>query len=445
MVNVSNVTLQNIKLINCMKHQVTYFNSAYTYDRLSIPSFSKVTNYHTSVFLYNSSSVTVLDMNIIATVMTNFTAVLIVNTQGDSKIINIKVKTSSFKCTIQIRGLVAYYSNGIFNAESKLTITNFHYNNTYNTVCESLFNCIVVLLFRNNKCNSKQDIHRIEFLQVHIQNSIFSNLKNSSILCYYGQGDSCRRTVMLTNNTFSNNTGHPQLNMFYIVIDSLTPFSNIYSMHKNIYKRRSLRNDISCIFTRNINIEAIIYIRPPTTNVVIGYISIGRSTFHKNINTSFIKVRKESWNIFYITTYLILSAVNVSCNEHDDGDNLILITNGQMLFFSSVFLKHNKYYENIISLQSSILVCRQYTEISGNYARYILKAQSNTLLFMTVFVTINISNNVVYKTTQQVSALEKHTVPICPLQITKQTDISTVKQHRNDIQSFTNRNYFIFQ
>ena len=236
MVNVSNVTLQNIKLINCMKHHGDYFNVTYFVSSSRYPSFSKVTNYDTSLFVYNSSSVTVHDMNIIATVMTNFTTVLIVNTQGDSKISNIKVKTSSFKCTIQISGLVAYYSDGIFNAESKLTITNFHYyNNTYNTVCESLFNCIMVLLFWNNTCNSKKDIHRIEFLQVHIQNSIFSNLKNSSILCYYGQSDSCRRTVMITNNTFSNNTGHPQLNMFYIVIDSLTPFSNIYSMHKNIY------------------------------------------------------------------------------------------------------------------------------------------------------------------------------------------------------------------
>ena len=299
MVNVSNVTLQNMKLINCMKHHNDYFNVTFLVSSLRYPYFSKITNYHTSVFIYNSSSVTVHDMNIIATVMTNFTAILIVNTQGDSKISNIKVKTSSFKCTIQIRGLVAYYSEGIFNAESKLTITNFHYNNTYNTVCESLFNCIVVLLFWNNTCNSKKDIHRIEFLQVHIQNSIFNNLKNSSILCYYGQGDSCRRTVMVTNSTFSNNTGHPQLNMFYIVLDSLTSFLDIYLMQPKIYKRRSLRNDIkfsSCIFTRNINIEAIIYIRPPTTDAIIGYISISRSTFHKNINTSFIKVRKESWN-----------------------------------------------------------------------------------------------------------------------------------------------------
>ena len=111
--------------------------------------------------------------------------------------------------------------------------------------------------------------------------------------------------------------------------------------------------------------ETIIYVRPPTMHMISGYITISRSTFHKNINTSFIKVGnlKESWNIFYITIYLTLIAVNVSCNEHDEGDNLILITNGRMLFYKSVFLKHNKYYENIISLRSSMLVFKHYTEI----------------------------------------------------------------------------------
>ena len=194
-VNVSNVTLQNIKLINCMKHHNNYFNvtlsSQHMYATHSIPSFSKVIKYDASVFLYNSSSVTLHSMNIIVTVMTNFTAILILNTQGDSKIINIKMKTNSFDCTtysndpVQICGLVAYYSNGIFKAKSKLTITNLYYNNTYNTPCKNHFHHIVVLLFLHNKCKKGAYGNKL-YLQVHIQNSIFSNLKNSSVLCYYG-------------------------------------------------------------------------------------------------------------------------------------------------------------------------------------------------------------------------------------------------------------------
>ena len=72
---------------------------------------------------------------------------------------------------------------------------------------------------------------------------------------------------MITNSTFSNNTGHPQMNMFYIVLNSLSSFSYIYSLKMDT-RYRSLLSEIKfsdCIFTRNINMEAIIYIRPPTT------------------------------------------------------------------------------------------------------------------------------------------------------------------------------------
>ena len=420
-VNVCNVTLHNIKLINCTKHHKDYFNVTYFNSGHSVPSFSNITVYHTSVLLYNSSSVTICNMSISATVMTNFTAILTVNTQGDSKIVDVKVQINSFNCTtfsshpVQISGLVAYYSGGIFKAESKITITNFYYNNNYNS-CGNHFYCVLVLIFlRKNKCNQKE-------LVFHIQNSTFSNLNYSSVLCYYGEADNvgdyaCSRTIKIENSVFSNNTGHPQLNMFYIVLNSLSSRYNILLM--NIHKEKSLRNSIKfkkCTFTRNSNMEAIIYVRPLTKYNIIGYIAVSKSTFYKNKNTNFIEVKKESRNILYVTTYLILHFVNVSCNEHDDGDNLILITNGQIVFLKSVVFTQNSYYENIINLQSSLIMFNHYTEISSNYARHIVKAQSSSFLFIHVFSTVNISHNVVYKTIKQVSTLEKHAVPICPLQ-----------------------------
>ena len=258
-VNVSNVTLHNIKLINCIKHHKDYFNVTYLLNSLYAtlglpsPSFSKITDYHTSVFLYNSSSITICNMKIIATVMTNFTAILIVNTQDDSKVINIKVQINSFNCTtfsshpVQISGLVAYYSGGIYKTNSKLMITNFYYyNNTYNS-CGNHFYCIVVLLFlQNNTCIANTD----DSLEVLIQNSVFRNFKNSSVLCYYGEADrhtvaACRRRVIIENSTFFNNTGHSQLNMFHIVLDSLSPYNNLLL---NMCKQKSLHNTIQFSF-----------------------------------------------------------------------------------------------------------------------------------------------------------------------------------------------------
>ena len=428
-VNVRNITLHNIKLINCIKHHKDYFNVTYLlnsmYARIPSPSFSKITDYHTSVFLYNSSSVTICNMKIIATVMTNFTAILIVNTQDDSEIINIKLQincTSFSSHAVQISGLVAYYRGGIYKAKSKLMITNFYYNSNYNS-CRDHFYCVVVLLFlQNNTCiTNKKNVYIHGSLEVLIQNSVFRNFKNSSVLCYYGEADgytvaACDRRVIIRNSTFFNNTGHPQLNMFHIVLDSSSSYH--HHLFVNMRKEKSLHNIIkfsNCIFTRNINMEAIIYVRPSTTYTIIGSIMIRESTFYKNKKTNFIKVNSES-QIFYVTTYFILNIVNVSCNEHDDGDSLIHITNGRILLYKFVFLNQNRYYENIISLQSSMLVFRYYTEISDNYARHIVKSQSSSFLFMDVFTTVNISHNVVYKTTKQVSALEKQAVPICPLQ-----------------------------
>ena len=87
--NANNIEFQNINLINCIQDHKGYFNSSYfdTYYTRDYRSFSKVTNYYTSLFLYNSSSVITYNININATVNTNFTAILIVNVKDVSKMI----------------------------------------------------------------------------------------------------------------------------------------------------------------------------------------------------------------------------------------------------------------------------------------------------------------------------------------------------------------------
>ena len=60
-------------------------------------------------------------------------------------------------------------------------------------------------------------------MPVHIQNSVFNNFKNSSVLCYYGEADGkynieFSRKVIIKNSTFSR---HSKLNLFYIVLKSI--------------------------------------------------------------------------------------------------------------------------------------------------------------------------------------------------------------------------------
>ena len=96
-------------------------------------------------------------------------------------------------------------------------------------------------------------------------------------------------------------------------------------------------------------------------------------------------------------------------------DSLILITNG-ITTLRYVYFNQNRYYRNLISLQSSMLLFQGYTEITNNYARHVIKAHSKSFLFINISVTVNISCNVVYKTVKLVSTSEKNAVPICPLQ-----------------------------
>ena len=64
-----------------------------------------------------------------------------------------------------------------------------------------------------------------------------------------------------------------------------------------------------------------------------------------------------------------------------------------------------------------MLFLKEYNEISSNQAKHIVKAQSNSFIFIQYLATVNISHNVVYKVIKQVSALEKHAIPICPIQV----------------------------
>ena len=77
--NANDTKILNISLINCAKNCKDYFNVTFF-----IP-FSKVTDYYTSLLLYNSSYVIIYNMNINVTVDTSFVGFLIVNAKDQSK------------------------------------------------------------------------------------------------------------------------------------------------------------------------------------------------------------------------------------------------------------------------------------------------------------------------------------------------------------------------
>ena len=165
----------------------------------------------------------------------------------------------------------------------------------------------------------------------------------------------------------------------------------------------------NCIFLNNSEINAVIYVKPPTTDAIVGQIIIINSTFQKNKNAHFIKEYQTLW---HMSTQLLLSHVNISYNKHRNGGSLIL----GMMILNHVFFSQNRYFRNLISLHSSMLVFEFYTEMTNNHARHIVKAQSKSFLLFDTTAIVNVSHNVVYKTIKLVSTFERNTEPICPLQ-----------------------------
>ena len=119
--------------------------------------------------------------------------------------------------------------------------------------------------------------------------------------------------------------------------------------------------------------NAVIYVKPASTNTIVGHILINNSTFYKNRNVNFIIVKKEYQTLWYVTTFIWLHHVNISNNNQGKGSSLILATSG-IITLSYVTINQNRYYRNILSLRSSMLLFQHYTEISKNYARHAIKA-----------------------------------------------------------------------
>ena len=125
-------------------------------------------------------------MNINVTVNTSFSAILIMNIK-DSSMTNVKVQVNIancihyINCSVEICGLqVVIHFYDKMSKRSSLTIESFYYNS--NKTCKNYLTCVIAATFLQNKM---PEINNRFILQ--ILNSKFHNLKNSRVLCIYGE------------------------------------------------------------------------------------------------------------------------------------------------------------------------------------------------------------------------------------------------------------------
>lgn len=410
--NSDSFTLQNVTLIDCITPSKADLKATYLI----------------SVFFYHCGTIKLhnIYVNISARVPAGHTAIHIRNV-AESRIINVKVQLNILICysyPFTMNGLAVYYSgNGkhdiYYRRQPIVIVENFIYHSQRS--CLKYSQCAIAALL----------VHITDFFHFIIQNTVFSNLRNTSAFCYYGiadgestSEDATMRSVLIKNVTVCYNTGYNQLKMFQIILYSFESLNNtLYSeSNNNLYINGPVRlyNMLefdNCTFITNTNMDSMIYIRPSTYSNIVGYITISNSKFNNNKDVRFIKVARESQNIPNVITHVTLDSVTLSCNRHHyNSSNLILITNGRMYFLNTVFTA-NRYYETVIHLQSTMIYFKESNQITKGYARYIIKGEKGSFLFIHHHATVNISDNVVYKVVRLISTEENLVTPTCPLQI----------------------------
>ena len=395
--NVDNFTMQNIVFNDCESSII-------------LSSGDKI---YVSVLFSYCSSVTIHNVyvNVSYNVSTGLIGIYVANVV-ESEIIDVKVQVNILLChnhPNEISGLKVYYNVGAKVQLAGVIIEAFNYY--LQKSCLKYSQCAIKCIILTN------------FFTVIIQNTVFANLSNSSALYYYGNenskyNDNTQRITyfFIINVTVMYNTGFAYLKMFHIV-PNFGVHDNKFQYTKSSLEFSKIFGFFNCSFVQNTNIETMIYIESLSYLSKV-YLQIEHSTFHDNTDVCFLQVTK-GYILPNIITFVFLETLTVSNNnQHCYGEDLILIKNAGVMFSNNVFVGNYYKYNSIMKLQSSIIYFKHTNKFAKNKARYIIKAQRESIFYIETFATVNIVENVAYKVLLHKNILPDNSGMLkCPLQV----------------------------
>jgi len=406
--------MKNINFVGCGDY---YYDYVYTKYQRSVHledtvAFVKTTRYSASVFIDDCNSIEVSNISI--TVSVSFTGLLAINALN-STFTDIKVQVNcNLVCQtdcdhhLTINGMVFYYNywkekRNNLKLYVKTNISNFQYRSIGSCLYSSQY--AITVLFAH--------CYNIIFT---IQNTTFSNLNDSSALYYYHY-KKCTRVVnnklLIKNLKFCNNVGNSRLKVFYINLDILD-FKD-YIFH-NVGPQLSSIVFRNCQFVNNTNIEAMIFVAPTRAQEITGYVELKQSEFCNNRESHFIKVKSGTVAFWQLTTRIKINNFTMSSNIHHSGNGLISVVNGIIVLEGPIFFSKNTYYQNIIKLYYSMVLCKQYIQFSDNCVRQIISGNGGSHLLITEYTALNISDNTVYMMARYADTFGDTTRFICPIQ-----------------------------
>ena len=395
-ISVENFKLSSINFLNCGKKR--YF------DKITISA---------SIILTKCFSVQIYDIDIYIDM-----GIVGLYAKNVKNTLNITDLTIHVNCSVypksysHISGVLIYFWNKErctnSNSQKHNAIINlYHYQYKTRGLCQ-YYNQFAITLLSYQECYN---------VSINILSMVLMNLKNSSLLYYSGKTSDIgvESTVTIKDCLIINNTGNAKLRMFHVELknrwDKLNDLTFLrYNEHRNMIYFEN------CTFKNNANMAAIIHVTPASSQIVAGYIKIRHSVFSNNNQVHLIKVKGEAEIIWQLTTIIEINTIKVLSNKHKEGDSLIFVTNGAILFVGSVLFMNNSFYTNIIELHLSIALLKGYTELTGNIARKIVKAKSGSYFILMENSTVNMSRNSVYVVAKQARTFGDDSRPICPIQ-----------------------------
>lgn len=402
-INVNNITLKDIKIIQCGKHHKVLFNA-------SSDEYEDIRPIWNSTIYINNCSVTINNLSI--NVKAGMSGIIAVNIymmrSKDSTMTDVCVYADCHS-SLPVNGILFYYfdyanytSKEFQKIKHKISIFNYAYGT--NGSCHNSFALKVIMMQLNYPAETI------------IRKTHFINLQNSSILHYFGKscGENFNTVVRFNECSIKYNKG-TYINLFHIIIHSEGDLFGSIKGRKFCNQQTNIISLHYCLITKNSNIRSLLYAALKNTLAFNLYIDFKFTNFTFNHGVQFIRTRSELKALWQSSHYITMNKIVIASNTVSYKASLISSTNGVLKFSQDIIIKNNT-CGNIIRLRLSVLKFKGYNEFTFNQARHILRSKEGSYYLLKGITTVNISHNFVYSVLDVDPAYDDNLNKVCYFQ-----------------------------
>ena len=386
-INITNITLKNMRFVNCVKCHSNYFTlnySQYINDNI-FTNKEYMYSEQASIMFYNCS-VTVRNASVWCNIGVH--ALMIINARAPVNMSDITVLVK-FKQAISNSSIISsgiflhFYISSIANDVS-ISLTNFKFvQDNHSKHKDFSFIAIKFLLLESNLS-----------VNISIANMTFADFYNSMGLFYYAKlHEFYSQNISLDGIEAHNNEADLPIPLFHIVFHGAGfDFKNTLDC-----KQRSQVYLHNSTFKNNTNIKPIVHVQLKQTLLTSTNITIYKCEVLNNIDTSFVVTNGEINSLLQLTHYIKIKHVSITNNTNSiPGVSLLSFAHGHAKLTGPIIVKENNYYENLVTLYYAALRFHGNISILKNTAYVFVNTLENTYFVFEENVKVEVVSNTFY-------------------------------------------------